>query len=427
MQILRRDFLRGAAILTAGATLTVARRSTGQDGQDAGFGPLQPDPEGNLELPEGFSYRILQTRGDRMTDLQVAPDLPDGMACFEAEDGNWVLMRNHERGEGTNPQPEVAFDPEALGGVTRLVLNPESLDVISSNQVLVGTLRNCAGGPSPWGWLSCEETDFEDAGHGFVFRCDPEASEAQAAEPIEAYGRFKHEAVAVDPRRLVAYLTEDQGDSCFYRFVPDNEREPFVGTLQALAVVGNDLFDTSPDLEVGDALEVRWIDVPDPSAATERTATQAQALGAAVFARGEGCWWSEEERAVYFTCTTGGPVNGGQVFRLDPTTDGGTLTLVAQSQGDGALVSPDNLTVSPWGDLIVCEDSLLGNNHLRGITPEGTLYDLARNVRSGGISEFAGVCFSPDGKVLFVNLQLPGLTLAITGPFPDPPRRGCFG
>ena len=34
-----------------------------------------------------------------------------------------------------------------------------------------------------------------------------------------------------------------------------------------------------------------------------------------------------------------------------------------------------------------------------------------------GASEFAGPRFSPDGKWLFVNIQVPGITFAITGPW----------
>ena len=32
-------------------------------------------------------------------------------------------------------------------------------------------------------------------------------------------------------------------------------------------------------------------------------------------------------------------------------------------------------------------------------------------------SEWAGACFSPDGKWLFANVQEPGFTVAITGPW----------
>ena len=32
-------------------------------------------------------------------------------------------------------------------------------------------------------------------------------------------------------------------------------------------------------------------------------------------------------------------------------------------------------------------------------------------------SEFAGACYSPDGQTLFVNIQSPGYTFAIWGPW----------
>ena len=72
--------------------------------------------------------------------------------------------------------------------------------------------------------------------------------------------------------------------------------------------------------------------------------------------------------------------------------------------------------MAPWGDLIVCEDT---SNHcgLVGIRPDGSQYAIADNAWSN--SELAGVCFSPDGRTMFVNIQYPGMTLAITGPWPD--------
>ena len=73
--------------------------------------------------------------------------------------------------------------------------------------------------------------------------------------------------------------------------------------------------------------------------------------------------------------------------------------------------------MAPWGDLVVCEDTA-GHCGLVGIRPDGTQYALADNTYSN--SELAGACFSPDGKILFVNIQHPGMTLAITGPWPTP-------
>lgn len=417
MKILRRSFLGGAAAFTVGGLgVGLSRRASGANG----FGALVTDPEGVLDLPPGFSYVRLQVAGATMSDGQTAAALPDGMACFADGDRNYVLMRNHEVDLGPNTLPELAFDTHAIGGVSRVVIERGSLTVLSSNLVLTGTIRNCAGGPSPWGWLSCEES--EDEGHGFVFLCSTEAISCRAPQRIRSYGRFKHEAVAIDPGTAIAYLTEDLLDGALYRHVPHDVGEPFAGMLEALAIVGTDRFGTSTGgVSVGDRLDVRWVPVADPEALTTSTRAQAQAKGAALFSRGEGIWYADG--SVFFSATSGGPVSQGQVWRLDVDEgDAGVLTLIAQAEGDGELISPDNLTVSPWGDLFVCEDND-GPNHVRGVTPEGEVYTFARNAHEGGVSEFCGVCFSPDGEVMFVNLQEPGFTLAITGPFPN--RRGC--
>ena len=96
------------------------------------------------------------------------------------------------------------------------------------------------------------------------------------------------------------------------------------------------------------------------------------------------------------------------------------LELLAESPGPSVLDMPDNICMAPWGDLLVAEDGA-GEQFLRGITPAGKVYDLARNAKSSG--EFAGICVSPAGDALLVNMQGDGLTLAITGPLADLSRR----
>ena len=73
------------------------------------------------------------------------------------------------------------------------------------------------------------------------------------------------------------------------------------------------------------------------------------------------------------------------------------------------------MAMSSWDDLIVCEDTA---NHcgLVGVRADGRHYPLADNAHSN--SELAGACFAPYGKTMFVNIQYPGMTLAITGPWP---------
>jgi secreted PhoX family phosphatase len=82
---------------------------------------------------------------------------------------------------------------------------------------------------------------------------------------------------------------------------------------------------------------------------------------------------------------------------------------------DSSIIeNADNLTVAPWGDLIVCEDCD-EKQDLKGVTPEGKVYNFGRNAKSN--SELAGATFSPDGSTLFMNIQHSGITLAITGPW----------
>lgn len=378
---------------------------------------LVRDSVGLLDLPSGFSYRVIQRAFDRMSDGFRVPARADGMACFPGANGTWILMRNHELdyvetlGAYARPAPPQAYDANAFGAVTRVVLDPQTLEPLASNLVLTGTLRNCAGGPSPWGWLSCEEA--VNPGHGFVFLCPLDQSELAPARKIAGYGRFNHEAVCVDPVSHVAYLTEDRMDGCLYRFLPDSKSAPFSGRLQALAVADRPGYDTSNLATRGHTLAVQWLDVPEPTPAADDARLQARARGAAVFCRGEGIAF--HGGSVYVCCTSGGPLGLGQIFQLGRGRTGQEeLRLLAAATDERLLDHPDNITLSPWGHVILAEDGY-GDQFIRGLTEEGRVYDIARNTHSSG--ELAGVCFSPDASVLFVNLQMEGVTLGIRGPF----------
>ena len=355
-----------------------------------------------------------------MDDGYRTPGRPDAMGCFLLADGSWALMRNHELDPaqrdsgpyqpGQPPSPH-AHDAASVGGVTRLVVDAQGTR-LRSNMVLTGTDRNCAGGVSPWGWLSCEES--VEPHHGYVFLCSPTADAVQPPQRVPVYGRFLHEAVAIDLTDHAAYLTEDRGDGCLYRYVPERKEQPFgPGQLQALGIVGRPRFELGEELPRGISLDVHWIDIPrEPGEREDALRYVAQQRGAAVMRRGEGIWRMEDGFAV--TCTSGGPLQSGQVFHLAPRPAGGTLRLLAQSHDPSQLDMPDNITLTPWGDLLVCEDNGR-SNYLRIVTRDGRVLPFAHNALSLG--EFAGACFSPDGRMLFVNMQEDGLTLAITGPF----------
>ena len=414
----RRSILKlsGIAGVTSAALPWLFQRRV--DGT-ASSGRLQKDPARVLDLSPGLRYRILERAYDRMSDGHWVPARPDGMACFQGRDANWVLMRNHELEYNLALGPyradpvAQAYDPAAAGCVTRLIVSPETRERVSSNLVLAGTHRNCAGGMSPWGWISCEEST--DDRHGYAFLCPIDQERVAAPQRLTGYGRYRHEAACVDPATLIAYLTEDQPDGCVYRFVPHHPSRPFVGKLQALKHPAVDNYSLSDELRPGDGIEVDWVDIADPDPKADTVRYQAAGRGAARLRRGEGIWLSQS--SVFICSTTGGRAQLGQIFALELGRGAlpDRLRLIAESPDASTLDMPDNITVAPWGDIVVAEDGW-GEQYLRGITPQGSVYDIGRNAASRG--EFAGVCFSPDGSTLFANLQLDGLTVAISGTFP---------
>ncbi len=408
----RRSFLT----TTVGAAATTAIPWLFQATSQASVAPrLIEDPDGILDLPEGFSYRVVQQAGSLMTDGFEAPPAPDGMACFEDLGGNLILMRNHEIHKGRPVKKKLAFSRKRAGGVTRLVLDPNSAVLKSSNWVLTGTSRNCAGGATPYGWLSCEET--EEDGHGFVFLCDPSATQIKAPDRLPSLGRFSHEAAAFDPKTGITYLTEDKKDSAIYRHVPTSITQPFAnGALEALRVKDKPGFDLSSGPLKGESFPVEWVTIDEPEAEFFSTRDQAHERGAAFFSRGEGAFFFG--RSAYFCSTNGGPVERGQLYKLDVAAGlkSDLLTLVAQAEAEDSLDRPDNVAVAPWGDVFVAEDGGKPNGVYQ-IDPKGKAHLVARNAIDGGDSEISGICFSPNGKWLFLNIQWAGLTLAVSGPF----------
>ena len=462
----RREFL---GIAGAGAVLgfgaldgLIARKAMAQQGSllqagsgDGGYGPLSPltrtDPKTGfsqtLWLPEGFDFRIFGLSGTVMDDGWLTPLALDGMAAFPGPGGTVRLVRNHE--ERNTPETvtpsgsaENRYDELGGGGTSTLQvrITADGEPVLErAFMSLSGTIVNCAGGRTPWGsWLSCEETTAGPAAgwrreHGYVFEV-PAASDTPAAPvPLRAMGRFVHEAAAVDPRTGIVYETEDRDpEAGFYRFLPNLPGQLAAGgRLQMLKVVGIRNYDTRTGQTPGHRLPVEWVAIgnADPrNAETDPLAVQKQGLakGGAIFTRIEGCWWGRRE--MYFCCTNGGDADEGQVweYRPGPGTSGGELTLVYESPSADVLSFPDNITVTPGGALLVCEDTGSRNDfYLQGLTRDGRIFPFC-GTETG--SEWAGATFSPDGETLFVNLfgasvgpvsnpSDPGRTVAIWGPW----------
>lgn len=424
----RRDMLA----VTSGAFLALAldgsaRAATTVD--SAPYGPLLPDPLGFLDLPRGFSYRVISRFGDQMDDGGTVPDAADGMGCFSLPDGRIALVRNHElkakhdSGGTIDSGYDRRLDGTVLpGGTTTIILDADTLKLQQQFRSLAGTIRNCAGGVTPWGtWLSCEEDmtrakNGVERDHGWVFEVPANAKGLVDAAPLKAMGRFNHEAAAVDPRTGTVYMTEDRANGLLYRFLPNVPgRLAEGGRLQAMAL--QDVPDSrnwnQSSLAVDEWQAVRWIDLDGVDAPLDDLRLRGAAAGATLFARGEGIHMGRDE--LYFCCSSGGAARVGQVFRLDlQAAKAERVQLFFESTSADQFNFGDNLTVAPNGHLIVCEDQYTDvvDNHLRGITHDGDAYPFAR-LRSQ--TELAGACFSPDGKTLFVNVFSPTATLAITG------------
>ncbi|MEP7212953.1 MAG: alkaline phosphatase PhoX [Acidobacteriota bacterium] len=461
----RRSFISNLTAVSGGIALActgLARRAelfaAGRDSTNfkaAGYGDLVPTAAKNtgetyLALPKGFEYNVIGKVKSTMADGRITPPSHDGMATFKVKN-ELRIIRNHEVVGGRVPRPGTAmaagnhYDETAPGGTVTLVIDPRTRAVVKDFVSLSGTLINCAGGPTPWGsWISCEETTLGPTvrttlsgskiggypkPHGYCFEVSASANNNLPAVPLKAMGRFVHEAIAVDPRSGIVYLTEDYTSAGFYRFLPRrNKRLAEGGVLQMLAVKDRPNYDTRTGQKQGMSFTASWvtIDNPDPAEAdVDELAVykQGKAKGAATFARLEGCC-ADEKGNIFFTSTSGGDNKGGQIWHYEPAgRDSGRLTLAFESPDREVLDMPDNICVRPkTAHLFICEDSdyvgLGGSpdNYLRILTPDGRIADFAHNITPNFIkSEFAGSTFSRDGKTLFVNLQSVGATFAIWG------------
>ncbi|MFC6094199.1 alkaline phosphatase PhoX [Saccharothrix lopnurensis] len=375
----RRTFLR-TAVVGAGTSVafgfTLWPEAVGYPARTgpSPYGALQAADANGVLLPKGFTSRVIARSG------RVVPGTgftwhgaPDGGACF-ADGTGWIYVSNAELGTGAGGASAIRFS--ATGAVT------------GAYGILSGTTRNCAGGATPWRtWLSCEETD-----RGYVFETDPFGVEPAVRH--DAMGRFTHEAAACDPDRRVVYLTEDETNGGFYRFVPTTWGDLSSGTLQVLR-------------ETGGALS--WATVPDPDGSPTRT--RRQVAGMKVFNGGEGCYY---RNGTCFFTTKG----DNRVWAYNAVDNTIAVAYDDNLTGTPPLTGVDNITGTPVGDLYVAEDG--GNMEICVITPDDVVAPFAR-VAGQGSSELCGVAFNPAGDRLYFSSQRGssggGITYEVTGPF----------
>jgi uncharacterized protein len=387
----RRDFLR-LGLLSAGAVLVGACSDSSTDSgppaatdappesaRTVGYGPLGPPDANGLELPEGFSGRVVARAGERVAGTDYEWHVfPDGGATFPAGDGGWIYVSNSE----------VPGD----GGVGALRFDRAG-EIVAAYPILTGTSINCAGGATPWGtWLSCEEHP-----SGQVWECDPTGRNEALVRP--ALGTFEHEAVAVADGRL--YLTEDVDDGAIYRYTPARSEDLTEGTLE-VAVVD----------EMGAPGGLRWAEVPNPNPNLDvgATPTREQVADATRFDGGEGiCAGSGQVYAV----TKG----DNRVWRIELGDSSLDVHYDAAASDEPVLTGVDNVAITPNGVLWVAEDG--GNMELVIVRGDGTAEPVARVVGQDD-SEIAGPAFDPEGRRLYFSSQRgegSGVTYEVTGPF----------
>lgn len=463
----RRSFVQASAVGAATLAFGALSHARGRGkrfgvGFSPDYGPLSPKLDQVtglplLALPEGFEYHSYGWTGQTMADGRPTPPKHDGMAVVARRGHLLSLVRNHELSASDGNPALVSggtYNPAEGGGTTNLFFNLKRGRFTRSYTSLGGTIRNCAGGATPWeSWISCEETFHawnsrsDGFNHGYIF--DVPGFGIGTGKPIRAAGRFSHEAVAVDPRTGVVYETEDTGESAFYKYVAPGAggwhgsrraagkhglRDG--GKLYAMVVDKTPRYDLRRGFARGTTFSVTWQLVTDPEGTVSRPYDSAP--DAAIIARGEGAWYDHGK--IYFVASSGGAAGLGQIWVYDPQQE--QLTLLYESADGDDVDGPDNIAISPRGGIILCEDGSSDPKRLIGLTPRGETFEFAQNIielASGDIDridqaypgakanfgreplgnysgrEWAGATFY--GGWLFANVQTPGVTFAIRGPW----------
>ena len=426
----RRRFLQISGIFSAYAFSGSLQTMLHASKASVNISRLSKDPNSVLDIHSSLSYNIISSKGSLMSDGNRVPGNPDGMAAFSVDSNHTVIVRNHELGRSSGklmgPFKDAKkkalslgkkhYDSTAFGGTTNILINNNTNEVVKEYLSLSGTMTNCAGGPTPWNtWLTCEENisknKKESISHGYVFEVDPKKNYLQVPVPLKNMGRFSHEAVAFDSYGC-AYLTEDRSSGLLYKFIPSSQNSLSEGDLYALKIKYQDSRNWKKnDILMGEEFSVEWVKLDDPDPDDDTLRKTGYEEGATIFARGEGI--TSDQNSVYFTCTSGGKYRRGQIWKLTPISKSkAKLELWFEMSNKDMINMPDNLTVAPWGDLIVCEDNP-DIDRLWGIKPNGSVYLIAENRYTG--AELAGVCFNQKNNTMYINIQQNGQTIAIKG------------
>lgn len=212
-----------------GTALTLPELETVGGGQHDGmhFYELEgkdPNKHGLLAINHENTDTFMLNLSDRTAADQITAKLSNvGVSIVEIQFNDaankWEVVKGSKYNKRYSGNTNYQITGPAKGAV--------------GGDTVIGTLNNCASGPTPWGtYLTCEETtnnyfdtSKDERGYGWVVEIDPQAELSELATPAKrtAMGRFSHENTAYmlgKNNRVAFYMGDDTTPGGIYKFVP---------------------------------------------------------------------------------------------------------------------------------------------------------------------------------------------------------------
>ena len=196
--------------------------------------------------------------------------------------------------------------------------------------------------------------------------------------PLKDMGRFSHEASMVDPAHRLHVRDRGRGRLRLLQVRAKQAGQAHARRAAVHAKVKNRRANLGAAFRSARRGTCEWVPIDDPTARDLVHVRQGAAKGGARFRRLEGAWWGN--RTGYFLSTDGGSHGQGQVFEYDPRHE--TLKLIYDAPTATTCDNPDNMTVTPRGGLLLCEDNAGGQVQFPAASGSSGSRSTARRSRS---------------------------------------------